>query len=167
MPPLPVCLIAAFLSGAVLGAVANWAISTFAWAPRQVSAWSRSPADAPPRGWLDRIPICGWWRLRRELPWQPPRFWVRPLVVEIAMAIGIAVLFWWEVDQQGLVAEQLVRLPAAPRAALPVDTPVGPLVATFVAHALMITFMVAASLVEIDEKISPDAFSVIGGGRNR
>ncbi len=55
-----------------------------------------------PSSRLDRVPVLGWWGLRREAPWHGPGYWIRPLLIELATGIGFAVLYWGEVDQRWL-----------------------------------------------------------------
>ena len=162
MLPVPACLAIVFVIGLLLGAVANWAAYVFAYQPRLISPWSRVGDAAPTRTWSDRLPVVGWWLLRREATLHGARFWIRPLLVEVAMGAGLAALYWWEVVQQGLIFGQLTALPGAPPVLGPVSASFWALHCTFVAHALLITWMVAASLVDIDEKIIPDALTVTG-----
>ncbi|HMP06983.1 MAG TPA: hypothetical protein PJ982_11575, partial [Lacipirellulaceae bacterium] len=59
-------LLATFVGGVVAGAAVNWAVYALAWNRRAISPWSRPAAGALPRTWADRIPVWGWWGLRRE-----------------------------------------------------------------------------------------------------
>jgi leader peptidase (prepilin peptidase) / N-methyltransferase len=59
--------LALFIAGALLGSQINHAI--YRWllfSYRPYSPWMKPPEGVPPRDWQDRIPIWGWWRLRRE-----------------------------------------------------------------------------------------------------
>ena len=93
-------------------------------------------------------------------------FWLRPLAIELAMGLGMVWLYWWEVHQRGLVVPQLVDILnvanlgaiAFPRTAIPLSA-VWP---TFVSHTALVTLMVAASFIDIDEKIIPDEITVPG-----
>jgi len=128
--PIEVRLVAAFVVGACLGAMANWAAIRFAWEPRGVNPWIVNPQGIGRRR-RDRIPIVGWFLLRNEtiqaqaVGQQQPEadvpveetasergegesiapmerepvhvergLWVRPFVVELLSALGVALLYW-------------------------------------------------------------------------
>lgn len=159
---LPVTLALAAAVGLLLGAAVNWATYWLAWNRRHVSPWSPPHADAPPRRVSDRLPLAGWWGLRREHPVHGRGFWIRPLVVELLMAVGVAALVWWEVDQLGLIHQQFEQLQGVllPPGALKVaGAAVWP---TAIAHVVLVTLMAAASLIDIDEKLIPDEITVYG-----
>ena len=162
LPPF-VQLTVIFVAGLGAGAVVNLATYRFAWFnPREISPWGPTHPDAPTRRWSDRIPLFGWWGLRREHVVHGPGFWIRPLLIEFAMGIGLAMLFWWEVHEERLIIPQIedwLRLPLLPLANV---VPTTWTHATFLNHALLITLMAAASFIDIDEKIIPDAITVPG-----
>jgi len=164
--PLSVRLLAVGLVGAVLGSLVNWAIYRLAWNPREISPWGPTPAGAAPRSWADRLPVFGWLGLRREHKLHGRGFWVRPFAIEVAMGLGLAALYWWEVAQQGLVYPQVQNLfIAANVGAIPLTLPVvsdGVTHAMFLCHVVIITLMMAASFIDIDEKIIPDEITVPG-----
>lgn len=162
MLPTPVCLLLVALLGVVLGAAVNWATYVFGWTPRQISPWSAPPLAAPARSWIDRVPVIGWWGLRREEPLHGKGFWMRPLLVEVGMACGLAALYWWEVVEQGLIVGQLPFHGGPPMKIGALAAAPAVLHATFFSHVLLISLMAAASLVDIDDKIIPDAFTVTG-----
>ncbi len=159
-------LVAVFLCGTVLGALANWAIYRLAWNPREISPWGPKPESAKPRAALDRVPIVGWLGLARESEIHGRGHWVRPMLLELGMGLGLAALCWWEVYERGLILPQIVdQLQntfggafAIPPTTIPFDA-VWP---TFLSHMLLITLMVAASFIDIDEKIIPDEITVPG-----
>ncbi len=164
--PLPVCLLAIVAVGLVLGAVVNWAIYSLAWNPRDISPWSAPLQDAPPRKWADRIPVLGWFGLRREAILHGRRFWVRPMIVELAMGVGLAALFWWEVAQHGLIHGQAVALidwfAQQPIMGAKFVIPDGIASAQFLGHGVLIVFMATATFIDIDEKIIPDTVTIPG-----
>jgi leader peptidase (prepilin peptidase) / N-methyltransferase len=153
MMPLPVILILLFMAGACVGSAVNWAVYTYAWQPRAISPWTRLAPGASPRGHLDRIPVLGWFALKREVAIHGPRFWIRPLALEIALGCGLAALYWWEVDRLGLIQGQV---------AIPLALPIGAVHLEFLSHAILICWMTAASFIDIDEKIIPDEITVTG-----
>src|SRR3954468_1495401 len=153
MIPVAAQLAVVFLVGACLGSLVNWAIYALAWNARPISPWSVAPAGADARSRSDRLPILGWWWLRRETAIHGPRFWVRPLLLEIGLGLALAALFWWEVVRLGLVHGQF---PA------PVVVPRTLLYCSFASHAILLCWMAAASFIDIDEKIIPDEITVTG-----
>ena len=164
--PLSIRLLAVGLAGAVLGSLVNWAIYRLAWNPREISPWGPTPSAAASRSWADRFPVFGWLCLRREYNLHGRGFWIRPLAIEAAMGLGLASLYWWEVAQQGLVYPQIQNIFFAAKAgAIPLTLPVvsdGVTHAIFLCHVVVITLMMAASFIDIDEKIIPDEITVPG-----
>src|SRR5262245_54679590 len=121
--PLSVGVLAAFALGLAAGAAVNWSAYNHAWRRRAISPWSRPHPEAPPRRWHDRFPLWGWFGLRREEALHGTGFWRRPLAVELAMGVGFAALYWWEVGRQGLVSRQFVELATGPLAPGAVQAP--------------------------------------------
>lgn len=142
-------LLIAFVLGVCLGSLLNLGVYRLAWHPRAISPWSAPPAEAPPRRWIDRIPIVGWLGLRRESGIHGWGFWVRPMLVELAAGVGFAALYWWEIGQAGL-------LPAGAAAGSVT------LHAQYGSHVVLISLMLVASLVDVDEKIIPDTITLPG-----
>jgi leader peptidase (prepilin peptidase)/N-methyltransferase len=160
--PLPAALALTFLIGELAGALVNWAVYGFAWNRRAISPWGPRDERTAPRRPTDRLPILGWWGLRREAPIHGPRFWVRPMLVELLMGVGFAALYWWEVGRQGLLTEQFAALSKGGLVPVGLAAPTWITLATFASHALLITLMAAASLIDIDEKLIPDEVTVPG-----
>ena len=159
---LPLTLTAAAVVGLLLGVVVNWATYWLAWNRRHVSPWSPPHADAPPRRASDRLPLAGWWGLRREHAVHGRGFWIRPLMVELAMAAGVAALVWWEVDQLGLIRGQFAHLAGAWPPVDAMSVAGSALWPTLIAHVLLVTLMAAATFIDIDEKLIPDEITVYG-----
>ena len=149
-----------FVVGACLGSLVNWAIYALAWRPRPISPWSRVPPDVPPRRRIDRVPVFGWFGLRREAHLHGRGFWIRPLLLELGLGAALAALYWWEVERLGLIRGQLDML--VPNARLRDRAPLWPLYLQFVSHALLLCWMLAAAFIDIDEKIIPDEITVTG-----
>jgi prepilin signal peptidase PulO-like enzyme (type II secretory pathway) len=153
--PMEARLAALFVLGAFLGSLANLAIYRLAWHPRAISPWSRLvPLATPPRRAWDRLPIFGWLGLRRESPLHGAGFWVRPMLLEMLVGIGLAWLYWWEVARGGL-------LPSGAGRPLPADW-LPWLHLEFLAHAVLGLLMLVASLIDADEKIIPDEITIPG-----
>ena len=153
MIPLFLRLVVVFVIGAFVGSFVNWAIYACAWRPRAISPWSRLAPGASPRGRLDRMPVLGWFALRREAAVHGTGFWIRPLLLEIGLGAALAGLYWWEVARLGLIKGQVDVAIAAP--AWPVHL-------EFLSHAILLCWMLAASFIDIDEKIIPDEITVTG-----
>jgi prepilin signal peptidase PulO-like enzyme (type II secretory pathway) len=151
--PLEVRLAALAVAGACLGSVVNWAVYRLAWNPRTISPLGPAPSPALPRRLTDRIPILGWLGLRREASVHGRGFWLRPMVVEVVLAAGLPLLYWWEVQRAALLPPELPA-PAGPALAM--------VHVQFLAHALLLALMLAASLIDVDEKIIPDTITVPG-----
>lgn len=161
--PLLLQLTIVCLVGMCLGALVNWATYRLAWFSQlEISPWGTTPAKVPPRRFFDRLPVLGWWGLRREHVVHGRGFWIRPLLIELSMGVGLAALYWWEVQQEQLIIPQLrawLQLPLLPLADV---APESWTQATFLNHLLLITLMAAASFIDIDEKIIPDTITVPG-----
>jgi prepilin signal peptidase PulO-like enzyme (type II secretory pathway) len=151
--PLQFRLGGLFVLGVCLGCLVNLGAYRLAWNPRSISPWSRAPKGVPARRPDDRVPIFGWLGLRRESKLHGRGFWIRPMLVELLSGVGLAMLYWWEVGQAGLWVPAPNLIPAAWA---------GILNAQFFCHAVLITLMLVASLIDIDEKTIPDAIAVPG-----
>ncbi|MEM9186640.1 MAG: A24 family peptidase [Planctomycetota bacterium] len=162
---LPLRLAALFVVSAGVASLLNAAVYAWAWERRLVSPWQPAAAGASPRTRLDRIPIVGWLRLRRDAPVLGRGFWVRPMLIEAGFAAGIAALYWWEVDQLGLIRPQLADLAQRIAAPLPTVDPAsiaGPLHAQFFAHAVLAALMTIATFIDFDDRIIPDEVTFPG-----
>jgi prepilin signal peptidase PulO-like enzyme (type II secretory pathway) len=153
MLPLAARLAVVFVVGLGLGALVNWAIYALAWRPRPISPWSRLATGASPRGRLDRVPVIGWFALRREAAIHGPGFWIRPLLLELFLATALAALYWWEIERLGLVQGQV---------GVAIFPPLTALHWQFVSHSLLFCWILAAAFIDIDEKIVPDDITVTG-----
>ena len=158
--PLPLRLLMLFLAGTLVGGAINWAVYRLAWNRRAISPWSKPRADAPHRRLTDRVPVVGWLALRRETPLHGPGFWIRPLAVEVITGLLLAGLYFWETH----IDVRLWAMPGMlqPLAAFLTDNLVLAAHLRFVSHALLLCLMLAASLVDLDEKTIPDSITVWG-----
>ena len=143
-------LVGLLVFGACVGSLLNLGVYRLAWNARAISPWSAALPDAPPRRWHDRIPILGWIGLRREAGLHGMGFWIRPMLLELCCGVGFAALYWWEIERLGLV-----RPGVSPQ-------PLADLYAQFACHGVLISLMLVASLIDVDEKIIPDAITVPG-----
>lgn len=147
-------LVAVFIIGVYLGSFVNWAIYALAWTPRPISPWSRLPLDFAPRRRSDRVPIVGWFALKRESEIHGRAYWIRPLLLEIGLGFALALLYWWEVARLSLIQPQAGVAPIVP--------PTLALHLQYVSHVVLLCWMMAASFIDIDEKIIPDEITVTG-----
>jgi leader peptidase (prepilin peptidase) / N-methyltransferase len=151
---MPIILsIALFLAGAILGAAANFLIYRLRFQPRPISPWMRPDVKAAKRRWFDYLPIFGWLGVRRDAAIFGTGFWVRPMLVELLMGLGVAALYRYEISG-GLLPAGFQR-PFAP------DT-LEILHFQFAAHVVLIFLMIVASLIDADETIIPDSITVSG-----
>ncbi|QDU88070.1 Type IV leader peptidase family protein [Pirellulimonas nuda] len=163
--PLPLRLAALFVVGAAAASLGNAAIYAWAWNARRVSPWQPAPEGVAPRGWADRLPVFGWWRLRRDATQLGRLFWVRPLLIEVGFGLLVAALYWWEVDRLGLIGGQVDELLLRAGMQPPEIDPrplAWPLHAVFALHAAAAWLMLVASFVDIDEKSIPSSLTDYG-----
>ncbi|HEX3657595.1 MAG TPA: A24 family peptidase [Pirellulales bacterium] len=154
--PLTFRTLLVFLLGTVLGGLVNWAVYSLCYQPRPTSPWSRShPKDSDDR-WLDRLPLWGWWRLRRKGKLLGYEFWLRPLLVEVVSGALLAGLYWWEIDELGVVFRPIPEHITMIAPLLP------DLHAIVAGHCLLAIFMLAATFIDLDEQTIPDEITVPG-----
>lgn len=146
-----------FVVGAILGALVNLAIYRLAiYKKRNISPWSLPPSEDRPRSWLDRIPILGWIFLRRESDVYGPRHWVRPLMIEVALGIGLAWFFDWY-HGGGLYGGSEVSL-TQEQADLIGQWNLG----WYLFHMVLLALMVIATFIDFDEQTIPDWITIPG-----
>ena len=152
--PLELRFVGLFLFGACLGSLINLGVYRLAWSPRSISPWSPAGPGAPPRRWTGRIPIFGWIARWRESAVHGRGFWIRPMLVGTLVAAALPALYWWELVELGLLGPAVIPPPADPVLAM--------LHAQYLAHLLLMSLMLVASLIDADEKIIPDTITVPG-----
>jgi hypothetical protein len=91
--------------------------------------------------------------LRHEADLHGRGLWIRPLLVELGLGVAVAALYWWEIVRLGLVQGQV---------AAPIVPLLWALHAQFASHVVLLCWMLAASFIDIDEKIVPDEITVTG-----
>ncbi|MGC3970336.1 MAG: A24 family peptidase [Pirellulales bacterium] len=157
--PLGVRCALVALAGLMTGAVVNWATYSLAYHPTYLSPWSRRhPRDAA-SSLLDRLPIIGWRRLRRREGQErfPVGFWVRPLTVEAGCAAGFVAWYWYVAVTGGLLYPRIAPgiIAFNPELSLVLH-------AECAAQLTLFAFMLAASLIDLDEWNIPDAITIPG-----
>ena len=140
--------------GLAAGAMVNHMIYTWCWFPRPISPWAKPDDNAPPRQSSDRIPLIGWLGLRREREIHGGGFWVRPILIEVGLAIALPLLYQYETLAAKILPPGLSPQDIA--AFEPWGTQL------FFAHAFLLVLMVAATFIDFDEQTIPDAITVPG-----
>jgi len=147
------------------GALANHAIASWCWFRRPLSPWtnprrwplSQEAREAfesvgPRRPW-DRIPVAGWLFLRRERDIFGPGFWIRPILIELGLAITLPWMHQAWIDGRLLPAGVA---PGVVAACVPWMTQL------FFIHAILLVIMVAATFIDFDERTIPDVLTIPG-----
>ncbi len=124
---------------------------TAAASKKRKSTTTRTTPKIAPRTWWDKIPVLGWYQLRREEPVRGARFWLRPLMLELLLGFAFVWLYHWEVVEGSLLLPIGLQEP-----------PTSVLWANYLSHLLLISLMVVASFIDIDEQIIPDEVTVPG-----
>jgi prepilin signal peptidase PulO-like enzyme (type II secretory pathway) len=146
---LPTAII--FFIGLLAGCAANWLIYTVAYFPRPIGPWRSPHPQAPPRKWIDYLPIIGWWTLRREASIHGSVFWVRPLLIEFGLGLLLVWLYHYE------LRAELLPLPFRAKV-------IGSehLLWNFWSHAFLIFLMTVATFIDFDEQTIPDWVTLPG-----
>jgi prepilin signal peptidase PulO-like enzyme (type II secretory pathway) len=152
---LEIRLIALGLMGLACGSLANYLIYTWCYFPRPISPWATPHVDAAFRTAKDRIPIVGWIRLRREKNLHGPWFWMRPMMIEIALMVALPLLYRYETQMGGLFPLQ-AQNPQVIALAEPWMTRM------FFVHAALLFVMTAATFIDFDEQTIPDILTIPG-----
>ena len=153
--PIAVRLVVLAIAGVLGGALANHMIYSWAYFPRAISPWAKPSEDAAPRKPMDRIPLIGWLGLRREAAIHGSGFWIRPILIELGLAVAIPALYWFETQSGGLLPSAF-RIPATLAPFEPWGTQI------FAGHALLLVLMTAATFIDFDEQTIPDLITIPG-----
>ena len=180
MPELRYAIL--MLIGAVTGALLNWLADYWGWNQRFRSTWRRIPNHLMqealqqfraernrerPKGspvtkfdesvfrktLFDYLPVLGWFRFARFSPLIGRGFWIRPLCVELFCGIGLALLYYWEVELQKL---WVVPVPGMLQESQTV------LLTRFILHAVFFSFLLLATLTDFDDFVIRDLITVPG-----
>ena len=141
--------------GLLMGAVANHLIYRRCYFPRPIGPWGPADEKAGPRRWMDYVPVLGWLALRRQVSVHGKGFWIRPLLIEVALAVSLPLLYDWYVVSGMLVPEEwrapasLARLEAL-------------MSGIYAFHLILLLLMVAATFIDFDEYTIPDILTVPG-----
>ena len=134
----------AFVLGAALGAAANALAAALCLSPRP-SPWRAGCSG----GIASRIPIIGWWFVHEG----SEAFRLRAAAIELCAGVALAVwCFYVTVHGALLPGDFAARWLAHPANVYP----------PLLAQSLLFGLMLAASLIDFEEKIIPDAITVPG-----
>lgn len=148
-----------FATGAILGGFSNLAIYELSWyRRRKISPWSKVDEDKPARMWLDRIPIIGWWYLRRESDQYGTGFWVRPLLIELATGCFLVWFYEW-VFSGGMFDHQVADLEPAQKVIVS-ETSLGSL--WFCYYSVFILLLTINTFIDFDDQTIPDWITLPG-----
>ena len=150
--PLIVRLGGLAILGILIGAFGNYATYNWAYFRRAIDPWSKKHEDAPERKLSDKIPIVGWFGLRRESEIHGKWFWVRPILIEIGVAMLLPALYWYETEARALFPNGIRPGPNVDRWCH----------LNFIAHAILIALMVPATFIDFDEQTIPDQITIPG-----
>jgi prepilin signal peptidase PulO-like enzyme (type II secretory pathway) len=145
------CIAILLLAGLAVGTQVNRAIYGLGWQRRPVGPWAIPAPQAPARRWFDFLPVTGWLGLRRESTLYGRGYWIRPLLVELGLAIAFVGVGCW------ITAGRL--LPAGEFASLPWSTVLAP---QLVAGCLLLALLTAATVIDLDQQVIPDQITISG-----
>lgn len=160
--PLMVRLVALVVMGLIGGGLVNHVIYTWCWYPRPISPWIKA-GDArwhntvaiPSHPWGHRIPVLGWLMRGSETPQHGRWFAVRPLLIELTLAAGLPAWYCFICIDGGLIPP-VYHVPAVMEAMVEWHHWI------FLAEALLIFLMMAATFIDFDEQTIPDAITIPG-----
>ncbi len=150
--PLEIRMAIMFVVGVIVGGQVNRAIYRMAYYARNIGGWSAPHEKAPPRKWFDRIPVVGWFTMRREAEVHGKWFWLRPLLIELGLGVTYALLYRMEMSG-GLLPPMATGLATL----FP-----GALHAQYLLHIVLIALVTVATFIDFDEQTIPHQITDIG-----
>lgn len=163
LPPIVIIIVLAVI-GAIVGQFINRAI--YSWAMfrrRPISPWMKLDDDEiglfGTADTVRRIPIFGWWAARNinfgdEVE---GKFWVRPLLIELAWIIGLPMVFFWYTGGGLLAAKPVVMNAITAGAGWDAYAETW-----FWSHSILLALLFIATFIDFDEKMIPDQITVPG-----
>ena len=136
------------LLGLILGPAVNYAIYQFAYFPRLISPWQRTP-DSPTRPLFQKVPVLGWLARTNESDKHGWLFWLRPMLIELSVPITL----WWLYSY--IMDGGLLPLGVPPASEYV-------LFQSYVCVALLTLLLTVATFIDFDERSIPDAITVPG-----
>jgi len=136
------------LLGLILGPAINYAIYQFAYFPRPISPWQRTP-DTPNRPLFQKVPVLGWLARTGESDQYGWLFWLRPMLIELSIPITL----WWMYSYIMAGGMMPLSVPMASDAVL---------FQSFVCVAFLTLLLTVATFIDFDERTIPDIITVPG-----
>lgn len=154
--PMPARLALLAVAGLLTGSFVNWGIYRLAFDKRTISPWGPAPGIGSKekytqRTWFDRIPVLGWATLASESKLHGTLFWVRPLLIEVALGVVFPLLYHFEIAGQWLPTIGPIPRPSELQ-----------LHAACLAHLALLVLLTIATFIDFDEKTIPDEITVPG-----
>ncbi len=146
----PLRYLLVFIASLLMTQFVNWAIYHWAFDSRPFGPWAKSEKKGVRRTWVDRLPIVGWWRLRKELERHGQWFWLRPFLLEVIVPVCMLWLYHYELSGNTLSVSRVARV-------MHVELHGG-----YLAHFILIALMLVATFIDYDEKTIPDLITVPG-----
>lgn len=148
--PIELRVIVVAMISIVAARLANWAIYNWAFYCRDLGPWTPAPQGFPARSWHDSLPIFGWYRLRRESPVHGPRYWLRPMLIELFFPLAATWYYHFYVSGGTLPTGQALRM-LEPQ-----------LHWQYSGHFILMFLMTVATFIDFDEQSIPDYVTVPG-----
>ena len=158
--PTIVIIITLAIVGAIVGPFINYAIYSWAmYLRRPLSPWMKLADEERSligtTSGIRRVPVIGWWEARKinfgdEVK---GRFWIRPLLIELAWIIGLPLVYFWYAGG-GLIGAG-GRLPVVSNWDTLVET-------WFWVHTILLALLFIATFIDFDETMIPDEITVPG-----
>lgn len=149
-----------FIAGIILGPLINYAIYAWAYFPRAISPWQRRESEMSPLPTGAYVPFLGWLHRRDESKKWGSGFWIRPMLIEVLVPILLVVLY--REMMAGLTIPTAIRIPAVGMAAGGGGITSWELHVQFIAYSIMLSLLIVASFIDIDERTIPDIITVPG-----
>ncbi|HMO12932.1 MAG TPA: A24 family peptidase [Pirellulaceae bacterium] len=143
------------LLGSIAGAAINYGIYRCGFNKRLISPWSSVPEACVPRNWLDRIPIFGWLRLRRESHIFGRAFWIRPMLIEMVSALALAWIYHLYMNGLLIGGTERVTRPEQQVVSMWLWT-------WFIFHSVVMLLLAIATFIDFDEQTIPDWVTIPG-----
>jgi len=152
LPPV-FCLLFVFIFGAIVGSFLNVCISRLPLEKSFIWPGSRCGQCLQPIRWYDNIPLISYWVLRGKCRTCGAPFSIRYFIVELATALCFLGLFYLEIFEN--VHElDVLRAPAG--------FPPWQGLVVFGFHAILLSFLLVASVCDLDRQTIPLSLTVTG-----
>lgn len=146
--PIWIRIILLAFVGGLIGQFINWAIYRFGAVKTTISPWSKPENEKLKRTWQDRLPIVGWFFLKRESSEFGKAHWVRPMAIELFCAAALPWFYQW-IAAGGMTAPTVT--PAAGQADL-----------WFIGLSILTALLLIATFIDFDQRLIPDWITVPG-----